>query len=99
MGLHQRDIATLVGRVIIGIDVDDHDVEIHTDNGDEFILTAGPDGAPGGIGDIEGDMADLCESPITGAQYRHSDGYFLIETVNGAVTFNIEGEAALYRVL
>lgn len=97
MGLHQRDIATLVGRVIIGIDMDEGDVELHMDNGDEYIIT-GPSDSDN-VGDIEGDMTDLCDTPITSAQYSHGGRRLLLETDAGVVTLNVSEDASFYRAL
>lgn len=93
MTTHLRDIGTLVGRTIIGIEVEDSDVELLLDDESEYMLS--------GIGDIEGDLANLCDTEIQTAMFMASDPSFLLETKEGVVRFfHVEWQdAQLLRIL
>jgi hypothetical protein len=88
-------IAALVGKELVGIDAEDGFVRfvVLEANGDQVEYELRPmfQDAPSYITDIDGDMADLIDTPILEARYDSYMMRFIVVSALGTVAFSADG--------
>lgn len=96
MGLFSQSISTLIGKTLDGIDVEDGQVffdvnDVDTGSIIEYKIASDFHIRPHFIVDIEGDLADLIDSPITAAEYDSYLMSYILWTDIGCVRLSADG--------
>lgn len=105
MGFYSGHISNLMGRTIVGIDVDEGRVFFDVEDpvgGDDLEYTIKPDfnwGDQDFIVDIEGDLADLIDTSVLFATYDPYLMRYVVQTALGTVSFNADGPDTSFEAL